>query len=104
MTELNPYRIPAGPELDALIHKHVMAEAAVADACPRYSTVSAQARKVVAKLKASFAISVIFGETSLADRPWFARIRGKHGMEVLAETLPLAICRLALLGVREEAS
>jgi hypothetical protein len=97
ITELNPYRTPAGPERAAFIHQQVMAEAAVADACPPYSTDFAQARKVLAKLKASHATSVIYGQTSLADRPWFARIEGKHGMEVLAEALPLAICRLALL-------
>jgi hypothetical protein len=99
--ELSPYRATPGPEFDAVIHKQVMAEPAVALACPRYSTDFTQARKVLAKLRSSYATAVVFGETSLADRRWFARIESKRGVEVLAETLPLAICRLALLRVRE---
>ena len=66
---------------------------------PRYSTDLREAKKVVAYMKAAWRVTMVSGRTSVPGRPWFARIVtiGDHGTEVLAETWPLAICRLALI-------
>ena len=102
MLEINPYGAMAGHELDALIHLHVMKSVDVLEVCPAYSTEMTEAKKVLTALKSSFATSVTFGDTELAEWKWFARVdRVRHGTEVLAETLPLAICRLALLQIDE---
>ena len=101
MLEMNPYGIEAGRELDALIHQHVMKSVDVSGVCPAYSTEMTEAKKVITALKSSYATSVTYGETELAERKWFARVdRVRHGTEVLAGTLPLAICRLALLQIK----
>jgi hypothetical protein len=99
MTGLNPYRIPAGTELDALIHEHVMGNAPTGLPCPSYSTNKRDAARVEGRLRSFYRTVVISGKTELRDKPWFARYESdsRDGTEVLAETYPLAVCRLALL-------
>ena len=102
MTDLNPYEAQPGPELDRLIHLQVMGE--TGSEVPPYSTEEREARRVLARLKATTGKSVVTGRTSLRNRRWFARYEtdASDGTEVLAETLELAICRLALLRVMKD--
>ena len=102
MPQLNLYRMPAGLEMDQLIQRHVM-RLAEAD-CPLYSSDEKEARRVLACLKAMTGRSVIVGQTAIRQTRWFARYETdpSDGTEVLAETLPLAICRLALVYAAKE--
>jgi hypothetical protein len=102
MSDINPYDAQAGPELDRLVHEKVMGQTSEDPAA--YSTDERAARRVLAKLKADFGRTVVTGRTSLRDKRWFARYEtnASDGTEVLAETLELAICRLALLRVIKE--
>ena len=91
--------MPAGRDLDARIHLRFMKESTDLAACPRYSIEMREARKVLGRLKETYARPVVFGRTTLTDRMWFARAMtdSERGTEVLADSLPLAICRLALV-------
>lgn len=102
MSEFNPYEAEAGRELDRLIQARVMREAAMEP--PSYSTDEKAAMRVLAKLKAETGRAVVTGRTSLRKRRWFARYETdpSDGTEVLAETLALAICRLALVRITKE--
>jgi len=97
MSEVNPYDVQAGPELDRWIHLHVMDQCS--GDCPLYSTDDKAARQVLAALKSTSGRTVVVGRTALRQKRWFARYETDEsdGTEVLASTLPLAICRLALL-------
>ena len=102
MSDVNPYEVEPGPDLDRLVQSQVMGEPDTA--CPAYSTDEKEARRVLAKLKTDTGKTIIVGRTSLKNKRWFARYETdpSDGTEVLAETLPLAICRLALLRVQKE--
>jgi hypothetical protein len=97
MDEIDPYRMPAGPELDQLIHTRVMGLAD--NEHPTYSTDERAARRVLARIKAESGRTVVVGKTALRNARYFARYETdpSDGTEVLAESLPLAICRLALI-------
>jgi hypothetical protein len=88
--------MPAGPELDALVHRHCFSSEGEALA---YSTDERAAEKVRARVKSLFGYTVSTGETRLRTRRYFARLESgpSTATEVLAETSPLAICRLALV-------
>jgi CxxC motif-containing protein (DUF1111 family) len=98
-SRINPYQIAAGGELDKLVHQEVMGETGTT--CPAYSADEKASRRVLAKLKATSTGTFVVGQTSLRKKTWFARYEtdASDGTEVLAETLPLAICRLALLRI-----
>lgn len=93
---INPYNITAGPELDQLIHSHCFESKGEVEA---YSTDNKAAERVRAKVKSQYGYSVSTGETRLRSRRFFARLESgpSTATEVLAETVPLAICRLALV-------
>ncbi len=99
MLESDPYRMPAGPELDQMVHQEVLHQNGTP--CPPYSSDEEVARKVLAKLKAAD-LHVVVGETYVRGRKWFARYETNpsDGTEVWGETPALAICRLALLHAR----
>jgi hypothetical protein len=94
----NPYRAAEGRELDATIHRKFFSGGALAF-CPAYSTDVAQARKLKQQLQAHYRVPIQSGRTRINGRNWFARYGSDPSTctEVLAETLPLAICRLALV-------
>src|SRR5579862_6097181 len=102
MQQLDPYLMQAGDALDAIVHSRVM-QAAVCEACPHYSTDLEAAKRVLTKLKSAFETSVVCGATGISKRPCFVRTvqssRATCSIEVIAESLPLAICRLALLRI-----
>jgi hypothetical protein len=97
MFQTDPYRVPAGGELDQMIHSCVMGQSS--EASPPYSQDSEAASRVLSKLKQVTHAHVVVGRTSLKGRAWFARYETdpSDGTEVFGDTSALAICRLALL-------
>jgi hypothetical protein len=93
---VNPYGIAAGPELDELVHRHCFGSEG--EVLP-YSTDAKAAEKVRVRVKSLFGYAVSTGETRLRTRRFFARLESgpSTATEVLAESSPLAICRLALV-------
>jgi hypothetical protein len=102
MSDFNPYEAQAGRELDQLIQLRFMRETGAET--PAYSTDERAARRVLARLKAETGRAVVTGQTSLRKQRWFARYETdpSDGTEVLAETLALAICRLALVRITKD--
>lgn len=93
------YRVPAGPELDRLIHERVF-KTEVAGDIPNYSTDDQLAQQVFRKLKHEVDSSVVMGKTrSSCQKRYFARYGStpSTSTEVLTESPPLSICRMALL-------
>ena len=96
---VNPYTVPAGPELDQLVHSLVMRQDGAN--CPPYSTNHEAAHRVLIRLKSLGRDRVTIGNTRIRERRWFARYETNpsDGTEVMADTLSLAICRLALIKI-----
>ena len=97
--DVNPYTFPAGPELDAIIHRKLFGQNAENVTVPPYSTNSSESSKVRSKLKSNFGHPIVLGQTRMANKRFFARYDSdpSTATEVLAETEPLAICRLAAI-------
>ena len=93
----NPYKATSGPELDEWVHRNLFGEQG--SAIPSYSTDERAAEKVRARIKALYGHRVQTGTTKLRNTPFFARIESgpSTSTETLAESLPLALCRLALV-------
>lgn len=64
-----------------------------------YSTDESAADRVKARIKSMYGYPVETGQTKMKPRKFFARFESgpSTSTEVLADTLPLAICRLALV-------
>lgn len=95
---LDPYHAPAGRELDQFIECYVMGKSSGSN-CPKYSTDKEAAETLKAAVESAFGVRMLIGRTRIKRTPWFARYEIDPGnpTEVLAETYPLAICRLAAL-------
>jgi hypothetical protein len=101
--DLNPYTFPAGPELDAIIHGRLFGHGEAAnDRVPPYSTSVSESSKVRSRLKSNYGHPIVVGQTRMSNRRFFARYDSdpSTATEVLAETEPLAICRLALILIK----
>ncbi|MBI4659716.1 MAG: hypothetical protein HY735_12820 [Verrucomicrobia bacterium] len=100
--DFDPYWIQAGRELDALIH-HQILKMALSHCYPCYSTDAQAADTLRRAIEAEFGTPFVAGKTGLRGQRWFARYEIDPGnpTEVLAETYPLAICRLVLLRAME---
>ena len=87
--------------MDRLLHVEVFGASGPA---PPYSTDEALAKKVKTFAQSKFGIIMITGVTRFRSRRFFARYETdpSDATEVLAETLPLAIWRLALLRARKQ--
>jgi hypothetical protein len=92
----NPYKAPPGPETDRAIHERFFGPAV--SSFP-YSTDESAADKLKSRIKTIYGYPVQTGHTKTRPRKFFARFDSgpSTSTEVLAETLPLAICRLALV-------
>lgn len=127
MTREEILSLPAGRELDALVAKRVMRwtwasewyEKGIPDWLPHYSSEIAAAWEIVEKLVERgwyFEIRTPSRVYKTVDITWHSRIRdaehgtwdryggdsdGVIGDDLRAETLPLAVCRAALLAVME---
>jgi hypothetical protein len=97
--DVNPYAFPAGPELDELIHRKLFGQNNENEKAPPYSTTRPDSSKVRSKLKSQYGHPIVVGQTRMASKRFFARYDSdpSTATEVLAETEPLAICRLALI-------
>ena len=98
LTQLDPYKLPPGRELDRLVHERLFSNDGNSDV-PEYSADQKAADKVRSRIKNLYGHSVTLGETKLRSRRFFARLESgpSTSTEVLAESYPLAICRLALI-------
>jgi hypothetical protein len=94
----DPYQAQPGETLDLAIHSQVFGVSGV-DNCPPYSTDDKESNKVKRALKSEFGVTINTGKTQIRSKPYFARYGSdpSTSTEVVAETLPLAICRVALL-------
>ena len=100
--DVNPYTFPAGPELDAIIHRKLFGQNAENESAPPYSTNSSESSKVRSKLKSNYGHPIVIGQTRMSNKRFFARYDSdpSTATEVLAESEALAICRLALILLR----
>ena len=100
--EANPYTFPAGPELDEIIHRRLFGLNNTEQHVPAYSTNSSESSKVRSRLKSNYGHPIVVGQTRMANRRFFARYDSdpSTATEVLADTEPLAICRLALILIK----
>jgi len=100
----NPYKAISGPDTDRTIHEQFFN--GNGELLP-FSTDEAAAEKLRSRLKAMFKHPVQVGKTKTHPIKFFARFDTgpSTSTEVLAETQPLAICRLALvIGSRRDSS
>lgn len=102
--DVNAYTFPAGPELDDLIHQRLFGQKDGSGSIPAYSLDRAESAKVRARLKSKYGHPIIVGQTRMLGRRYFARYESdpSTATEVLAESEPLAICRLAVLLLKRD--
>ena len=98
MASLNPYTVKASEVLDREIHEHIHGESAEGSP-PPYSSNDREAERLRRRLKSDYGTSITTGKTRIKSKPYFARYGSdpSTSTEVLADTYPLSICRLALL-------
>ena len=98
MAALNPYTVKASEALDREIHEHIHGESGEGSP-PPYSSSDREAEGLRRRLKRDYRTSITTGKTRIKGKPYFARYGSdpSTSTEVLAETYPLSICRLALL-------
>jgi len=103
LNEVDPYSIQSGRELDALIHFQVFNKPWHL-AAPCYSTDRKTADELKRDLESKYGTPIVTGKTAMRVPLWFARYEVEPGnpTEVLAETYPLAISRLAVLRALEK--
>jgi len=102
LDEIDPYSIQSGRDLDALIHLRILKKACN-NARPCYSTDRKAADELKRAIETTYGTPIVTGTTEMREPRWFARYETERGnpTEVLAETYPLAVCRLVLLRVME---
>jgi hypothetical protein len=89
--------------LDLIIHRTLFGQATENDSAPAYSTNVSESAKVRSRLKSAYGHPIVVGQTRMSSsRRFFARYDSdpSTATEVLAETEPLAICRLALVLIK----
>jgi hypothetical protein len=93
----NPYKAEPGVDLDRQIHQIFFPNNSSSPA--PYSTDDKAAEKVRNRLKSLYRYPVVTGQTQTRPRHFYARFESgpSTSTEVLADTYPLAICRLALI-------
>ena len=98
MSESDPYRARPGPTLDRAIHCEIL-QNGDGEPAPSYSIDENVAREFERTLRLIATAKIVSGRSRTKGRLWFARYEDdpSTATEVLAETYPLAICRLALL-------
>ena len=106
--DVNPYAFPAGAELDKIIHNRLFGKKTGDGSVPvpPYSEDEDESSRVRSRLKSVYGHPIIFGRTRIPGRTYFARYESdpSTSTEVVAETAPLATCRLALLLLRRSDS
>jgi hypothetical protein len=97
----NPYRAEPGPKLDEHIHQRLFPTNAAT--IPSYSTDKAASAKIAQQLQRKFGRKVVTGATRTRPVRYFARLDSdpSTAVEALADSAPLAICRLAAVVLRD---
>ncbi|MBI4657813.1 MAG: hypothetical protein HY735_03000 [Verrucomicrobia bacterium] len=98
MENVSPYGVSASGELDAWIHVRVLRNPP-SPVYPAYSTNPDEATRLRKAFEERFGLRVTIGRTQIKEASWFARYETDLGnpTEVIADTYPLAMCRLAVL-------
>jgi hypothetical protein len=93
----NPYKANPGVELDDWLHEHFFRD--ISPEALAYSTNERAAEKLRARIKSLYGYKVHTGTTNVRTAKFFARLEtgASTSTETLAETLPLAISRLAMV-------
>jgi hypothetical protein len=102
--EINPYTLGPGSETDLLLHKRFFAGRGSSENVPSYTTDESASERLRARLKAVYGHPIVVGQTRMKSRRFFARYDSdpSTSTEVLAPSIPLAICRLAVLLMRRD--
>lgn len=99
LNSIDPFKVEASQELDGVIHRELFRESS-ADACPNYSSRRQNGLLVAERIEDNYGIAVKLGRLRVKQhKMYFARAgRDKEtATEILAVSLSLAICRLAIL-------
>ena len=97
---MNPYQVNEGPELDRFLHRQLFDSDDVGDesrGIPAYSSDETASSKLKARLRALRGHAVAIGRVGGRERGYFARLESdpSTATECIAQTQPLALCRLA---------
>ena len=103
MKVMNINEMEAGREMDAAVHREIFNKSCHSldreILLPHYSTDIAAAWLVVEKMKVRFSLTSL---KTFKDGKWLCRTGDvMNVITLIAETAPLAICRTALIAVRE---
>ncbi len=99
MTDTDPYRFPAGRELDKTIHLELF-DGNESDEPPPYSTDDRLYKRVLKQLRQFHSKAMTTGETQIrGETHYFARYGSdpSTSTEVLSPSMALSVCRLALV-------
>ena len=104
LSAIDPFKVEASAALDALIHEHLF-DGTDSESCPTYSSRRQNGLQVADKLEDHYGLNIRLGRLRVKEhRMYFARAgRDKDtASEILAVSLSLAICRLAVLLLQRE--
>ena len=95
---MNLYHFPAGAELDRLIHLKLF-RPKEKEPSPPYSIREDEVSTIAKRLEEVYERKIVTGTLRVRPRKYFARYESgpSTATEVVAETLPLAVCRLAVI-------
>ncbi len=99
LNSIDPFKVEASAVLDAVIHKSLFPDSEEEE-CPSYSSRRQNGLQVAEELEALFGISIRLGRLRVKEhKMYFARAgrEKESATEILAVSLSLAICRLAVL-------
>lgn len=99
LNSIDPFKVEASQELDGVIHRELF-RASSDDAFPNYSSRRQNGLLVAERIEDDYGIDVKLGRLRVKQhKMYFARAgRDKEtATEILAVSLSLAICRLAIL-------
>lgn len=94
----DPFHAAPGRELDAHV-PHQILNQPLSSTYPKYSSDPSAANVLRKHLETSKSLRITVGKTATRPSAWFARYEIDKGnpTEVLADSYPVAICRLAIL-------
>ena len=104
LSSIDPFKVEASPGLDAVIHEELF-EGDENIECPSYSSRRQSGLKVASKLEIHYGIIVRLGRLRVKEhKMYFARAGTDKdtSTEILAVSLSLAICRLAIVLLQRE--
>ena len=100
LSSIDAFKVEAGPILDKVIHTLLFAGNESEEDCPSYSSRRQNGLQVAEELESLFGINIRLGRLRVKEhKMYFARAgrEKESATEILAVSLSLAICRLAIL-------